>query len=589
MKATRLIDLLQHQLNTHPLNVCLAGKSSNGWKTYSTQEVIDIVNKLSYGLIKLGIKAGDKIANISINRPEWNFIDLAVLQIGAIHVPIYPTITAEDYKFIFNDAAVKLAFVGSAEIYNRVASIKNNTKSLEYIYSYDKIDHLQIWSELLSEPTSDLDATLKQRMDAVQSEHLATLIYTSGTTGNPKGVMLSHKNIIENLKGSQPRVPVKSGEKALSFLPLCHIFERMITYLYMSLSIEIWYAENMETIGDNLKEVKPNVFSTVPRLLEKVYDKIVGKGQELSGIKKALFFWALNLGLQYELGGKNGWWYEKKLSIANKIIFSKWREALGGNVRAIVTGAAALQPRLARVFWAAQIPVLEGYGLTETSPVIAVNYFETLECKFGSVGTPLQNVTVKLAEDGEILCKGDNVMMGYYNRPDLTAEVIDSDGWFHTGDVGVFEGKYLKITDRKKEIFKTSGGKYIAPQPIENMLKESTLIEQAMVIGENEKFPAAFIVPSVDGVKAYCEHKQIPYVSHSEMLANKAIIDKIQREIDSFNTRLGNWEQIKKFELFSMPWSIDTGELTPTLKLKRKPIMKKYPLAYEKIYGHMPV
>ncbi len=584
-KYTRLFDIIRYQNANYSQPAALANKVNGKWKTYSSAEVIQIMDQVSLGLLSLGLKPGDKVANISQNRPEWNFIDLGVMQMGAIHVPIYPTITDADYKFILNHAEVSVIFVANSELYSRIKNMQADLPLVKEIYTYDIVDGAKHWQEVVKMANVDLESTLRSYTEQVQSTDLATLIYTSGTTGTPKGVMLSHENIIANVKGSIERVPAAVGDKALSFLPLCHIYERMITYLYTARGIQIYYAESMETIADNLKEIQPQVFATVPRLLEKVYDKIVAKGYDLTGIKKNLFFWALNLGLKYEFNKDIGFWYDFQLKLANKIIFSKWREALGNNIKAIVSGAAALQPRLARVFWAAGIPVVEGYGLTETSPVIAVGYIATKQLEVGTVGPVLNNLEVKIAEDGEILVKGPSIMMGYYKAPDLTAEVIDADGWLHTGDIGeITKDNYLKITDRKKEIFKTSGGKYIAPQSMENKFKESLLIEQIMVLGENQKYPAAFIVPSWDNLKSWCSRKNIEYTTDAEIIKNAEVIQKFQEEIDTYNQGFGQWERIKKFEIMPNSWGIESGEMTPTLKLKRKIILNKYSEQFSRLY-----
>lgn len=587
MENTRLFDLLPRLLKNFPKDDALAAKENGQWRKYSTQEFIDNVNNLSYGFLQLGIQPGDKIGLISNNRPEWNFVDFACLQTGAINTPIYPTISENDLKFIIHDAEIKYFFVSNIEIYNKVKACLDGSP-VKDIFIFNETPGAKSWKEVLN---LGIQNQASQRLEAIKAgikdTDLATLIYTSGTTGNPKGVMLSHRNLVSNYTVCDVLCPFDQSWRALSFLPLNHVYERMLSYLYMFFGISIYYAESIDTIGDNLKEVKPQIFVTVPRLLEKVYDKIVAKGSELTGIKKWLFFWALNLGLRYELDGKNGWWYEFQLKIANKIIFSKWREALGGNVVAVASGGAALQERLARVFHAAGIKVLEGYGLTETSPVIAVNNFQPGCIKFGTVGTVIKNVTVKIAEDGEILCKGPNVMLGYYKRPDLTAEVIDNEGWFHTGDIGIFvDNKFLKITDRKKEIFKTSGGKYIAPQMIENYLKESRFIEQAMVIGENEKFPAAFIVPSFAFLKEYCTAKNIPYTSNADIIKNEKIQKRIMEVVEKVNNRLAQYEKIKKIELLPREWSVEHGEMTPKLSLKRKIILNANQDAYKRIYAN---
>lgn len=509
MEITRIFDLLDYQNSKNPKEDCLSNKIDRRWKAYSTQDVMNISDRVSLGLVKHGLGKDDKVAIISQNRPEWMFADFGIQKIGAVSVPMYPTITEQDYNFIFKDADVKIVFVSTEELYHKVKRSLHDVNGIIEIYTFDKVAEAKHWSELTDWVKNDDPSALDPMKAAVNPEDLLTLIYTSGTTGSPKGVMLTHNNLVSNFTDSTPVVPVNHTAKALSFLPLCHIFERMITYLYFRIGVSIYYAESMETIADNLKEVKPQIFTTVPRLLEKVYDKIVAKGNDLKGIKKSLFFWALDLGLRFDPRIDKGWWYNFQLKIANKLIFSKWREALGGNVIAIVSGGAALQPRLARVFWSAQVMVMEGYGLTETSPVISVNFPDPKNCYIGTTGKVLNNVTVKIAEDGEILCKGPNVMKGYYKRPDLTAEVITPDGWFHTGDIGeLVEGKFLKITDRKKEMFKTSGGKYVAPQLIENKLKESIFIEQVMVIGDGRKYPAALNCALFSNAQRLCKDQR---------------------------------------------------------------------------------
>lgn len=586
MSVTRIFDLLEHQAGKFPKEDVLANKEKDQWIKYSTSAYINNANHISSGLIALGINKDDKIATISNNRPEWNFVDMGMLQIGAIHVPIYPTISESDYKFILNDAEVKAVFLSDQQLYQKINKIASEIPSLKHIYTFDKVEGAKNWQEIRELGIQNKAQNLEEIKSSIKENDLATIIYTSGTTGNPKGVMLSHNNIVSNFLACHDLAPVDSRHKALSFLPLCHVYERMLTYMYQYIGLSIYYAESLEKIADNIKEVKPDIFTTVPRLLEKVYDKIVAKGKELKGIKRKLFFWALDLGLKYEIGSANGWWYEFQLMLANKLIFNKWREALGGNVKAIVSGGAALQPRLARVFWAAKIPVLEGYGLTETSPVIAVNNFKANGLRFGTVGSSIRNIEIKIAEDGEILCKGPNVMLGYYKRPDLTSEVIDNNGWFHTGDIGVMEeGRFLKITDRKKEIFKTSGGKYVAPQALENKFKESLFIEQIMVIGENQKYPAALIVPTFAHLKEWCSKNNIPYNSNEDIVKNNTIINKIKDEIDHYNKNFGKTEQIKTFELLSKEWTVDSGELTPTMKLKRKIIAEKYKDYINKIYS----
>lgn len=586
MTVTRLFEFIRYQAEKYPQEDALAGKENGAWKTYSTADFMRLADEFSRGLLAMGLQPGDKVAMISANRPEWNIADVGMMQIGVINVPIYTTLNESEIRFILNDCGAKLVLAGDELLYHKVDAIRHGVPTLTGVFTFDRLTAISHWSEVLEKGRSaSNDDALQQRRDAVVPTDCATILYTSGTTGVPKGVMLSHHNVVSNVLAVEHLPPVDHRDRALSFLPLCHSYERVLTYLYQYLGVSIYYAESMEKISDNLKEIHPQVFSAVPRLLEKVYDKIVDKGKELTGIKRMLFFWALDLGLRYELDGKNGAWYEWQLNLARKIIFSKWREALGGNTRVIVSGGAALQPRLARVFWAAGIPVLEGYGLTETSPIISVNNFEPRGTCFGSVGPVIKGVTVRIADDGEILCKGPNIMMGYYNRPDLTQEVIDQEGWFHTGDIGVFiDDHFLKITDRKKEIFKTSGGKYIAPQALENKFKESPFIEQLMVIGENQKFPAAIIVPAFAHLKKWCELKSIPYSTNEEMISRTEVVERIAREVEELNAAFSQHEQIKKFELVGKEWTIDGGELTATLKLRRKLIAERHQALIEKIY-----
>ncbi|MEQ8243145.1 long-chain fatty acid--CoA ligase [Fulvivirga sp.] len=586
MEMTRLFECLDFQIQNGSIEDAFAAKHDGQWKKYSTQQVKDIVNSLSSGLLDRGIKKNDKVGIVSFNKPEWVFADLALSQIGAISVPMYPNSTSEDYAFILNDAEVKLIFCGDKELYEKLEVTKKSVAQDFSIYCFESIGDI-FWEALLVKPSDEHLQQIDELRNEIANEDLATIIYTSGTTGTPKGVMLSHKNILSNSMAVASIFPISgSGYRTLSFLPLCHIFERTASYAYMQMGISIYYAESMDTIGDNLKEVKPHFFATVPRLLEKVYDKIVAKGYELKGIKKNLFFWALKLGDRYEPNLNYGLGYKLQLALANKIIFSKWREALGGNVQFIVSGAAALQPRLARVFWAAQIHILEAYGLTETSPGISFTRDNPQDVRIGCVGPMLPEVEVKIADDGEILAKGPNIMMGYYKRPDATAEVIDKNGWFHTGDIGeIVEDRYLKITDRKKEMFKTSGGKYIAPQPVENKFKESVLIEQVMVVGESEKFPAALVVPAFDALKEWCHKKGITYTTDKEMIYNEKVLAKFEREKDRYNSDFAQYEKIKKLKLLPEIWTIEGGELTPTLKLKRKNIMTKYSKEVSEIYS----
>jgi long-chain acyl-CoA synthetase len=588
MEPTRLFELLDRQLAVFPKPDALACKENGRWKTYSTQQVKETADQISYGLLSYGLKPGDRVGLIANNRPEWNFIDQGTLQAGIISVPVYPTISLNDLRYILKHAEVKMVFVSTQELYEKINSISHELKDYKGTFTFDRVPgatHFSVVTETgKKNPVPD---ELKKIRDAIKPNDLATLIYTSGTTGFPKGVMLSHHNILSNCKATEKLCPFDTSWRALSFLPLNHIYERMLSYVYMYYGISVYYAESLETIGDNLKEVKPMIFVTVPRLLEKVYDKIVSKGSELKGIKKALFFWSLNLGLKYELHGANGACYEFQLKIANALVFKKWREALGGNIVAIASGGAALQPRLARIFHAARIPVLEGYGLTETSPVIAVNNFQPDSIRFGTVGPVIENVEVKIAEDGEILCKGPNVMLGYYKDEEQTRQVIDADGWFHTGDIGEFvEGRFLKITDRKKEIFKTSGGKYIVPQMIENRLKESRFIEQVMVIGENRKYAAALIVPSFAFVREWMARKGLASASNEELCQNKEVRNRIKEEVEQVNKTLAQFETIKKFELLPRELSIEKGELTPKLSMKRKIILENFKQAVDSIYGN---
>ena len=584
----RLFDFPYYQQNTYPLSHSLVTKYDGQWKATSTQEYIDQANAMSRGLLKLGVGPNDKVAIISMtNRTEWNICDIGILQLGAQDVPIYPTISEDDYEYVLNHSESVYCFVSCTEVLEKINNIRHKVPSLKEVYSFDKIDGCPNWTEVLEMGMqADNQADVEKLKDGVKEDDLATIIYTSGTTGRPKGVMLTHKNIVSNALFSSERVPVEFGKsKALSFLPVCHIYERMLLYMYQYTGVSIHFAESLETISDNLKEVKPDVMTAVPRLLEKVYDKIYAKGADLTGIKKKLFFWAVELGLKYEPYGKNGWWYEKQLGLANKLIFSKWREALGGQLKVIASGSAALQPRLARVFTAAQIPIMEGYGLTETSPVVSVNDQRNKGFRIGTVGKAIKETEIKIAEDGEILIKGPQVMVGYYKDPEKTAEVL-KDGYFHTGDIGELDADgFLKITDRKKEMFKTSGGKYVAPQLIENAMKQSRFIEQIMVVGEGEKMPAALIQPNFEFIHDWNERKDKNLPEDPALLVQSEIlIKRIQKEVDHFNERFGKWEQVKKFELTPDVWSIEDGHLTPTMKMKRRAIKEKYQHLYDRIY-----
>jgi long-chain acyl-CoA synthetase len=588
MDIRRSFDILTNQLEKFPKSDCLVAKLAGQWVPKSTEQVQQEANEVSLGLLQLGIKKEDKVALISLNRPEWMLADFGIAQLGGVVVPMYPTITTEDYKHIFQDAGVKAVLVSNEDLY---AKVKEATANLNipdtHIFTFDKVAGARHFSELLEMGKKGNPADLEPLKAAVVPDDLLTLIYTSGTTGKPKGVMLTHDNILSNCRNSQPFVPVTKEDKALSFLPLCHIFERMVTYLYMINGVSIYYAESMDVIADNLREVKPQIFTTVPRLLEKVYDKIVAKGHEQEGVKKTLFFWALDLGLKYDTQKNQGFVYNTQLALANKIIFNKWRDALGGNLRCIVSGGGALQPRLARVFWAAGIRVMEGYGLTETSPVIAVGRYEPENNIIGTVGPVIQNTEVKIAADGEILTKSASVMKGYYNRPDLTAEVFDKDGWFMTGDIGeLVNGKFLKITDRKKELFKTSGGKYIAPQVIEGKLKEDPLIEQAMVVGADQKFASALVIPSFPDLKGWCKRNGVPDASNDQLIKNPKIVDLYEGLVKKYNQSFAQWEQVKRITLLHELWTVESGEMTPTMKVKRKAITEKNKDVIEGMYRH---
>ncbi len=594
MTIKRLFDCVDYQLQHFPKDDMLCAKENGQWTPYSTQKVADTANRFSAGLLKLGISAhdmtpegSDKIAIMSNNRPEWIFTDLATQQLGAILVPVYPTTNPLELEFILKDAAVKYMFVSNHELLEKVKSIAANVPSLKTIYTFDHVDGAPHWTEV----TQMADESSLQQVNSIKQQipvtHLATIIYTSGTTGTPKGVMLSHTNIYSNVHLSKLAFPFEDAPetKVLSFLPLNHIFEKMVTYIYLYSGISIYYAESLETIGDNLREVKPVGFTTVPRLLEKVFERIMHKGSELTGVKRKLFFWAVSLAEKYDNRISGGAWYNMQLAIANKLIFSKWREALGGNISYIVTGGAACQVKLLRIFNAAKICVFEGYGPTENSPVISVNRKEKGGTKFGTVGPPVTGMEVKLQEDGEICVSGPSVMVGYYKRPDLTAETV-IDGWLHTGDIGVWdEGKFLKITDRKKELFKTSGGKYVAPQPIENKLKENPFVEQVMVVGAEKKFVGALIVPSFSSLKTWAKENDISYTSNEEIIHHPQVIKLFKELVEEYNVFFNHVEQIKKFELLPREWTIETGEMTPKMSLKRKVVMEKFRDALERIYA----
>jgi len=586
MEVTRIFDLLSRYEDKFQVkDDVLAGKENGEWVHYDLRTYREMADNISLGLLKLGVKKGDNIATISNNRPEWNFIDMGILQIGAVHVPIYPTISREDYKYILDHAEVKIVFIAGIELLRKIDDILPTISTIEQIFTIKKIGEYPQLIDLVNTGKAAKTIDLSRVKKSIDENDVATLIYTSGTTGFPKGVMLTHKNILSNVKATQWIFPVDETSTGLSYLPLCHVYERMVNYVLQYKGVSIYYAENMGTIVDNIQEVKPHIMTTVPRLLEKVYDKILSKGRKLTGIKKQLFFWAVKLGLQYQFDVPGRIFYNIQLSIANKLVFSKWREAFGGRMRAMVSGGAALQPRLASVYNAAGIPVIEGYGMTESSPVIAVNTFNKGQRKIGTVGPPVKNIEVKISETGEILAKGPSIMDGYFKEPKMTAETL-KDSWLHTGDVGIIdENGILKITGRVKEIFKTSMGKYISPVLIENKIKESPFIDQVMVVGENQKFAAALIVPDFEHMRSWCKIKEIPYSTNGEMIQLPVIKNRIKKEINCFNEQFGDAEKIKKFELIDHEWTIDTGEITANLKLKRRFLYEKYKGLIEKIFN----
>lgn len=578
MEITRLFDLLPHYATYFPKDDALAGKENGVWVTYSTKQYIDKVNYISYGLMQLGVKKGDRIASISNNRPEWNFLDMALHQLGAIHVSIYPTISESDYEYILNHAEVKMVFVSGWDLLRKIQNIIDRIPALEgQVYTFRNLrgyKHLNEVIELgIANPSPQY---LEEIKDSITPDDVVTLIYTSGTTGNPKGAMLTHANILNNVKAVLPIIPIRDNSRCLSYLPLCHVYERMMIYAWQYLGISIYYTENIATIADDLKEIRPDIFTTVPRLLEKFYDRIIAVGHKQKGVKKRIFFWANKIAQDFELEGKS-WIYRKKLKIARKLVLSKWKNALGGNFSVIVSGGAAIQPRISRIFWAMDVPVLEGYGLTETSPVIAASNFFPDGLKIGTVGPPLPGIEVKIGEDGEVLTRGHCVMKGYFKSPELTAEAIDEDGWFHTGDIGEFEPEgQLRITGRKKEMFKTAFGKYVVPTIIENKFAEESIIDAIMVVGENQPYAAALIVPEFNDLRNWCNNKGITYTTNEEMIQHQEVLKQFKKVVDRCNKNFGDTEQVKRYKLIGYSWSVDTGELTPTLKLRRKFIMKKH-------------
>ncbi|HVN57307.1 MAG TPA: long-chain fatty acid--CoA ligase [Bacteroidales bacterium] len=587
MEVRRTFDIIDLNLEKYPRKDMYGGKSDKEWYTYSTSEVKEYIDRVSLGLLSLGYRQGDRIATITPNKPEWNFIDMGLAQAGMVHVPIYPTISTEEYAYILEHAEVRAIILGNRSIYSKVSPFASKLPNLREIFSFDPVDGIRTFNDLVEEGKKNGEkfiAELKLIKDGIKPTNLVTIIYTSGTTGNSKGVMLSHNNLVSNVLATIDAHDLGYGNRAVSFLPLCHVYERMMNYHLQYKGISIYYVENMGAIAEVLKEIKPHIFNTVPRLLEKIFNNIISKGESLAFPRKQVFFWAVNLGLKYRIKG-NSAFYRLRLKIARKLVFSKWREALGNELVVVVSGGAALQGRLEKIFWAAEVPIIQGYGLTETSPVIAVNPFRIDDIKFGTVGPVVEHVEVKIAEDGEILCKGPNIMLGYYKAPDLTAEAIDSDGYFHTGDIGIIEdGRFLRITDRKKEMFKTSAGKYIAPQVIENKLKESMFIEQAMVIGENEKFASALISPNFTFLHDWCYQNKIQFRDNSDLIENQEVIDRFNKEVREVNKSLGEHEQIKRFRLVTEEWTPQSGELSPTLKLRRNLVANHYRYLIEDIY-----
>lgn len=587
-RVTRIFDFLPYYEDKFkPKEDVLAGKSDGKWVKYSIKQYREMADNVSYALLKLGLKKGDKIATIASSSPEWNFLDMGILQIGAIHVPIYPTISESDYLHILSHSEVKYVFISGKEIYRKINHILPQIPLIQDVYAFRETEGVKLFSELIALGRENQQPELLEKLkNGIKTDDLATIIYTSGTVSAPKGVMLSHKNILSDVVGLEGIFPVDENCKSLSYLPLCHVYERLVMYIYHDLGVSIYYAENLGVIVDNLQEIQPDIFTTVPRLLEKIYDKIVSKGRKLKGIQRQIFFWAVSLGLKYKEDGRNNIFYKMQLAIADKLVFEKWREVVGGKIRVIVSGGAALQPRLIKIFSAAKIPVLEGYGLTETSPVIAVNTLEKGGTKHGTVGRKLFNIDVKISDESEIMVKGPIVMQGYYKDPKLTTEVIDKDGWFHTGDLGVLEKEgHIRITGRIKEIFKTSMGKYISPTLLENKFKESPFIDSIMVLGENKKFAAALIVPNFDHLRSWCQIKGIEYTTDTEMIKKKEIINRVRKEVDKYNKFFGDFEQVKRIELIDHEWTVQSGELTANLKLRRNALTERYKEQIAQIYS----
>ncbi len=586
-QVTRLFDLLElYRDDYSSLRNAFNTIEQGTWKAYSAADYISFSDRISLGLLAMGVGRGTKVATVMVNCPEWNFFDMGLAQTGAIQVPVYPTISEENYKYILNDASVEYIVISNRSIYDRIKNILSEIPSLKMVFTIEKMEGLHHWKEILELGDAHPDRQLLEQIkSSIKPEEMVTIIYTSGTTGRPKGVMLSHHNFVTNYKALSKVPPLIANDRVISFLPLCHVYERTGGYCYQSMGVSIYYIQNLEELAESIQEVKPHAFAAVPRVLEKVYGGFTTKGRNLPMYKRILFFWAVRQGHKFELDHRKGWIFDIKLWLANLLILSKWKNALGGEIKFIVCGSASLHPRLTKIFWAAKMPVLEAYGLTETSPGITMYNFTPGGVRFGTVGKLLEDVRVKIADDGEILVKSPGVMLGYYNRPDRTAEVMDQEGWFHTGDIGELEDGYLKITDRKKEMFKTSSGKYIAPQVIEQRLKESPFIEHIMVVGENRKCTAALIVPDYEHLKAWCEVKHIHFISREKAIANPIIISRFQREINRFNLDLGQTEKIKKFILIPSDWTVASGEFSPTLKMRRKFIFEKYCGLIDEMYG----
>ncbi len=594
MNIKRTFDLLERYQQKFPdKKDVFAAKQKGKWITYSTQEYIEFAYQVSYGLLSLGLQKGDKIVTISNNRPEWNFIDMGMAMIGVVHVPLFTSLSNNEYEYILDHSDSRLIFISDQSLYHKLASSITKTNKNEIVYSFDLVDDVKNWKEILNlgkVKASEYKYEVETIKNNISENDFATLIYTSGTTGTSKGVMLSHKNLVQNFLAAAKVFKLNEHDKFLSILPLCHVGGRMGNYQTQYSGCGLYYAESMGAIASNMKEIKPNGFETVPRLLEKVFDNIIAKGKKLTGIKKKIFFWAVKIGLNYKLDSKSSWWYKKKLNVADKLIFSKWREALGGNARIVGCGGAALQARLEKVFWAAGIKIINMYGLTETSPIITINQQEIPKLKLGTVGTLIEGVDVKIADDGEILCKGHNVMLGYYKDPELTKQAFTNDGWFCTGDIGHLDKDgFLVITDRKKEIFKLSSGKFIAPQVLENKIKESLNIEQIMIIGEHEKFASALISPNFSIFQEWCQQNNREYYSREDLIQIPEIYSMISKEIKEFNKNIAKAEQIMKFKLVADEWTPASGELSPTLKLKRKFISEKYKDQIAQIYSKQSV